>query len=314
MSATTSTGERVRARSWKDFVGQYNLQRRLSTHIMAALRDKRKLDHMLLVAPPGSGKTTLAALIAQALGEEFKSVMMPVKFDRFVQMISEWTGGVMLLDEIHRAPTSFQESLLSIEDGYVQLDTGERIPTRHITFICATTEPQKVIKPLWDRLLVKPQWEDYSDEEMSSIVQGMGRRIDIDIPGEVAEGLARATAGTPRIAGTLVVSYRDLLAVGQPPTAQAVLELAGIDCDGLNEQQQCYLRTLRDLGGRSGLKNMSTMLQLSSAMIEDLERMLIKRGFIRLESNGRILTGLGRDKVPDRKPHPSAEEQRAAAA
>jgi holliday junction DNA helicase RuvB len=294
-----STGETVRARTWDEYIGQNKMKGRLLIHVEAARQQGRMLDHMLLVGPTGAGKTTLAKLIAASVGDDFGSFMMPIDIKRLVRFIEKWQGGVLLLDEIHRAPTSFQESLLSIEDGYLETPTGERVSTRHVTFILATTEPQDVLKTLWDRMLVKPRWEDYADDEMAAIVAGMASRANVPMPVEIAHGLARATGGTPRVAGSLVVAYRDLCTTGHYITAEDVLDHAGIDCDGLNEQQIEYLQTLRELGRRSGLANICSLMQLSPKVVQGLERLLIKRGFVRLESTGRELTDRGATKLPN---------------
>jgi Holliday junction DNA helicase RuvB len=293
-----TTGERVRAQSWDEFVGQSTLKRRLTTHIDAARNEGRALDHMLLVAPPGSGKTTLAKLIADRLGDDFADFMMPMDLKQLVRFIGRWRGGVLLLDEIHRAPKAFQESLLSIEQGYIQMPTGQRVEVGHVTFICATTEPQGVIKPLWDRLLVKPVWEDYSDEDMARIITGMAERSGLVVAEQVAAGLARATGGTPRVAGSLVVALRDLAVTDQEVSVETILDLTGLDVDGLTGQHVAYLHTLQALGGQSGLANVCSLLQLPPPVVQDLERLLIKRGFVALESNGRTLTTMGAAKLP----------------
>ncbi len=307
---TAATGELVRATKWKDYVGQETLKRRLITHIRAARAEKRQLDHLLLVAPPGSGKTTLAQLIAQELGDDFAEMMMPCDWKRFCWFLGEWKGGVMLLDEIHRAPKAFQESLLSIEQGYVLSPRGRRISTRHVTFICATTEPDKIVKPLWDRLLLKPRWEDYSDEEMALILTGMAKRAQVTLPKPVALGLAPATGGTPRVAAGLIVAARDLAVTGEPVTVESVLDLAGVDIDGLTAEHTAYLSTLAALDGQTGLANLCTMLQLPTSVVQDLERFLIRRGFIRLDAAGRAITSLGAAKLPNRNVGLSAAERR----
>jgi holliday junction DNA helicase RuvB len=307
-----STGERVRAQSWEDYVGQERLKQRLVTTIGAARVEDRAMDHMLLVAPPGCGKTTLASLIAQSLGDQFVEFMMPMELNKLVYFIGDWEGGVILLDEIHRAPTKFQESLLSIEQGYLSVSPTVKVSTRNVTFIAATTEPHKVIPPLWDRFLIQPQWEDYSDDEMAQIVSGMATRAGVSMPDEIAAGLARATGGTPRVAGALVVAYRDLLVTDQPATVETVLAQTGRDDDGLSDQHLMYLATLKGLGGKAGLANLTSMTQLPSQQLTTLERLLQKRGFIRLESTGRELTIKGSMKVPERPDRSINRRQRAS--
>lgn len=307
----TSTGERVRAHSWDDYVGQPALKRRMRVHIEAAVKEDRELDHVLLVAPPGAGKTTLAALIASELGDRFHSFKMPIKEKDFVRFCQQWKGGVLLLDEIHAAPKAFQELLLTaVEDGYLQMSTGRQVSVRHITFIAATTEPEKVIAPLWDRFLIKPQWAPYSDDEMGQIVCGMAERAGVDMPIEVAHGLARATGGTPRVAESLIVACRSLRAIGAEPTVSAILELAEMDEDGLSSRHVAYLRSLAELGGTAGLSSIGSMLQLPQTVIEDLERLLIRRSFLRKDGNGRHLCEGGWAKVPDLYLKQSSSERR----
>jgi Holliday junction DNA helicase RuvB len=307
-----STGELVRARNWSDYVGQEQLKSRLLTHIGAAAKADRTLDHMLLVAPPGAGKTTLAALIADELCDPFYSIMMPMDLKEFTYFCADWRGGIVLLDEIHRASTAFQEAMLSaLDDGELALTSGSKVSVRHITFIGATTEPQNIIKPLWDRFLVKPRWDDYSDEEMGGIVAGMARRAGVAMPDDVAQGLARATGGTPRIAGSLVVACRDLLETDQDASVDSILSLAGIDRDGLSERHIDYLKALKELGGVSGLKNLCTLMQYSAAVLEELERLLLHRGFVRLERSGRTITSAGMSKLPDITIPPSNADRRA---
>lgn len=307
-----STGELVRAKTWDSYEGQPRLKSRLLTHIRAALAADRLLDHMLLVGPPGAGKTTLAYLISEEVRDPFHAMMMPVDLKEFVYFCADWGGGVLFLDEIHRASKAFQEALLpALEDGELALTSGSRVSVRHITFIGATTEPQGIIKPLWDRFLVKPKWDDYADDEMAAIIAGMARRAGVLMPHDVTLGLARATGGTPRVAGSLVVACRDLLDSGQEATVDSILDLAGIDCDGLSERHIDYLRALLELGRVSGLRNLCSLMQLSQSVLEELERLLIRRGFVRLESRGRTLTRAGELKVPNERVEVELSTRRA---
>lgn len=312
MDTPQSTGELVRARCWDDYIGQTHLKERLRIHIQAAIADSRELEHILLVAPPGSGKTTLAQLIAAELRDPFHSMMMPVNAKDFINFCIEWAGGVLLLDEIHAAPKAFQEMLqTAIEDGYLQTASGRRVTVRHITFIAATTESEKVIAPLWDRFLIKPEWEPYSDAEMGEILTGMAARAGVDMPATVARGLARAAGGTPRVAGSLIVACRSLIAIGREPSVAAILDLAEMDKDGLTSRHMSYLRALAELGGSAGLSSLCSLLQLSQTVVEDLERLLIKRSFMRKDGSGRHLTEQGWAKVPEVSRKRTFAERRA---
>lgn len=312
--STAPTNEIPAIENWDEYRGQPQLKSRLMIHGQAALTQGRMIDDMLFVAPPGSGKTTLARLLANKVKDPFHLFMMPTDPLAFCRFCKRWEGGIALLDEIHSAPKAFQELLYTAigqENKMLYPPSGPAVDVNHITFIAATTEPQKVLRPLYGRFKLKPRWDDYSGAEMTQIVGDAAQRIGITLPAGVAEGLASATGGTPRLAGALVSAARDLSVIGSDVTVSAVLDLVGIDEDGLTEGHIDYLKTLNTLNGTSGLKNICTLLQLSAAAVEELERQLLQQGFITVERQGRCLTDLGDRKVGIGQ-RPSLHERRAS--
>lgn len=293
-------GELVRARSWDDYVGQDKLKNHLDIKIQAAVNDGRQLDHMLLVAPPGAGKTTLAALIAERVGDLFLHLLMPMPFKDFVREVDDFDGGVILLDELHAAPKAFQEELQpALEDGQLRDKWGDPVDCRHVTFIGATTTAtaDKILEPVRDRFKYHPVWVDYSDDDMGGVVAGMARRAGVKLDAKTCQGLARAAGGTPRVASDLVAAARDLISIGRKPDVAAVLDLAGYDEDGLTAVHLEYLSTLLDIGGQAGLSALTTMLRTSPASIQNVERLLTRRGYVRREPTGRRLLQPGKDKL-----------------
>jgi Holliday junction DNA helicase RuvB len=306
---TEETGDVMQAASFDDYVGQEPLKRRLSVHIQAALTERRMLDHVFLAGPPGFGKTALARIIAAELGDAFASITLPVKPAALIAFFQRWEGpGVVLLDEIHRATPAQQEDLLNLlQEGYVQTLTAKRIEVPNLTVIGATTEPDKVIQPLYDRFPIKPTFVDYTDEDMAMIVIGMADKIDLDIEPDLALALGQAAGGTPRNARQLVLAFRDLFAsLDRNPTAAEILDLCNIEPDGLTAAHVSYLKHLSDLGGHAGLSLLASMLRLHPSIVCNLERLLVGRGLVLYGTQGRELTQAGFRRVSRHGLHAAA--------
>lgn len=292
--------ELVRVKTWDDYVGQLALKTKLDIKIRAAYTQKRLLDHTLFIGPPGAGKTTLAEVVANRLNDEFLCLPMPMSYDDFLYAVEGFFGGIIFLDEIHNANRQFQERLqFGLHDGYLPGSYGQRISTAHVTFIAATTtgDQNRLLAPLVPRFKYRPAWDPYTNEDISEIMLGMARRADVEIPAEVCTGLAGAAGGNPRIVQDLVAAARDLAAVGMAVTVDEVLSLAERDRDGLTRDHLDYLRALDALQGTAGLSTLVSVTGMSSATIQELERMLVMRGFVRRTGGGRKLMPTGRAKI-----------------
>ena len=275
--------------SFQNFIGQERLKDRLLTHIGSAIDRGEPLDHILLISPPGCGKSTLARLIADLMYTSFDSYMMPIKPAVVRRAVQSGTG-VILFDEIHRLPARQQENLLPvIQDGYLQLDNGVRIDNEGSTFICATTEPDKLISPLIDRFPIRPTFDEYTDDELAQIVQLMARKADVHFSDEEARILGRATGGVPRNARSVTIMARDLGSTDP----REILPKIGLTEDGLTDMHVLYLKTLADCGHQAGIEIIGAHLRYPKSSIIDLERLLLRRKFIEYSPQGRVLTMQG---------------------
>jgi holliday junction DNA helicase RuvB len=277
-----------------EFVGQKKLLSRVNVGVRAARAENRPLDHVLLAGPPGFGKTTLAGIIAADLEDPLEFATMPLTERALTQIVLRHHG-VLLLDEIHRASPRQQEMLLPLlEFGYVVDNRGRKTVNTWLTIIGATTEPQKIIPPLYDRFAIKPRFEPYSTTELGRIVKGMARKADVTMSQRTAEVLGMAAGGTPRNARQLVLAARDLwFSLGRLPRPKEILDLCGVEADGLTDHHLAYLNALDSLGGEAGLKLIATSVRLHESVCMDLERLLIERGFIKYGDRGRSLTADG---------------------
>lgn len=283
-----------RPTTWNSFIGQTALKRRLEYAIISALERNENLPPTLLLGPPGTGKTSLARLIAGLMGASFEDVIAPIP-PRRLEMTVATHNGVFFIDELHRASPRDQERLLPlVEDGYLQDSRGRTIQAPNLSIIAATTEGDKVITPLYDRFLIKPPFEPYSESEMQEIVTQMASRASLSVTPEWAQGVAAASLGTPRRARSIIQMARDLMvAHGRMYPVERVLHEAGITSHGLDRNHQTYLTSLLQAGGSAGLSTMAQLLSIPPGQIEKLEVDLIKLGFLSRTPSGRELTSTG---------------------
>src|SRR5688500_13296925 len=118
----------LRPRRLKDFTGQSKLKENLKIAIVAARHRGEALDHVLLYGPPGLGKTTLAAIIAEELEVTFEQTSGPVlqkKLDLTGILSNIRARQVFFIDEVHRLLPDVEEMLYSaLEDFRVDILVG----------------------------------------------------------------------------------------------------------------------------------------------------------------------------------------------
>lgn len=303
---TENPGDRFRVDHWDDFIGQDSIKDRLSVQINSFHeREANRLDHIFLYGPPGYGKTTLGGIIANSLGADFASLVMPVDERVLRNTLEDVYAGIVMLDELHRASRTQQEQLLTLlEDGYLQFKSGRRIDAEHITVIGATTERGKIIEPLFDRFTTKLTLESYTTDQMVLIMRGMFKRVYFELEQKhrtslhetwpnVINGLAEAAGGVPRRLKEFVMMVRDLIVTGRPVTTEIILDYCKITPDGLTDLHVRYLRVMGVNGGQMGLAPLALHLDLSPAMVMELERLLVDKRMVEYSKSGRELTTIG---------------------
>ena len=111
----------LRPPMFSEFTGQVKVCERLELMVAAAKKRGDVLEHILLSGPPGLGKTTLAYIIANAMGVNIKNTSGPVieKAGELAGLLTSLEkGDVLFIDEIHRLQPTIEEYLYPAMEDY----------------------------------------------------------------------------------------------------------------------------------------------------------------------------------------------------
>ena len=297
----------LRPKTFDEYVGQTQVKENLLVFIQAAKKRGESLDHVLLYGPPGLGKTTLSAIIANEMGTNFKQTSGPA-IEKPADLASLLTnlgeGDVLFIDEIHRLNHAIEEVLYpAMEDHALDYVIGKgpsarsmRIPLPNFTLVGATTKAGMISSPLRDRFGVICKLELYSNEELQTIVLRSAKILGAEIDKVSASLIASRCRGTPRIANRILKRVRDFADVlndgkiNEKVTKHA-LEKMDIDDIGLDGVDRKMLKTMIEnfKGKPVGLDTLGAVTGEEPDTIEDVyEPYLMQIGFIARTPRGRI--------------------------
>jgi len=293
----------------KQYIGQQKVKENLDIFIQAAKMREEPLDHVLLYGPPGLGKTTLAAIIANEMGVQFRSTSGPAierAGDLAAILSSLEPGDVLFIDEVHRLPRAVEEVLYpAMEDFFLDIVIGTgpaarsvRIDLPPFTLVGATTRAGLLSAPLRDRFGVLSRLEFYQEEDLCQIVERTAHIFDTSIHKEAALEVARRSRGTPRIANRLLKRVRDISQVrGEEEinleTTSLSLKMLQVDDAGLDHIDHKLLLAMIESfqGGPVGLDTIAATIGEESQTIEDVyEPFLLQTGFLQRTPRGRVAT------------------------
>jgi holliday junction DNA helicase RuvB len=293
-------------RSWEDFIGQEQMKKQLEVHISSAKVRRKPLDHVLLSSGmPGTGKTTLAHLIAKEMGGYMMKLVPPFSKDTLFEAAESLAeGDVLFIDEIHKmadgGPRMAENLLHMLEEARLYTDDGV-IQLKKFTVIGASTDSSKLPEPVIDRFVIKPHFEPYSTWELSLITAQFAGRYLAGIDVDVIMAIGSACRGTPRIARELVLAARDLFVhYDRPPTAEELFAFKQMDPDGMTKAHKNYLLALyRHFGRRAarggveylaGESSLMKILRENKRGLANIERFLLELGLLDQTPQGRRLT------------------------
>ncbi len=301
----------LRPQYLKDFQGQKELKANLSVFISAALKRGESLDHLFLSGPPGLGKTTLAGIMANEMGTDFKVTSAPA-LDKPKDLAGILTtisdSSIFFIDEIHRLKPAIEEMLyIAMEDYEIDWIIGQgpsartiRIPIPPFTLIGATTKAGSVASPLYSRFGIAVRLDFYTNNDIESIIYRSAAILEVEIDAKAVVLLASSSRGTPRVANRLLRRMRDFAQIlGDGIIDEKIIKegLTRLQIDeyGLEKHDREILRTIiiNYQGGPVGVDTLAISVGEASESIEAFyEPYLIQRGFLTRTPRGRMVTEL----------------------
>ena len=301
----------LRPSLFSDFTGQPKVKERLEITVQAAKQRGEALDHILLSGPPGLGKTTLANILAKAMGTNLKSTSGPT-IEKAADLAGLLTnleeGDVLFIDEIHRLQKTIEEYLYPAMEDFkldIIIDQGPnarsvRLNLPRFTLIGATTRSGLLTAPLLTRFPVRERLDYYDAQQLTKIVSRAANLLNIEIEADGAHEIARRSRGTPRIANNLLRRVRDYAQVRHDgkvtkAVADRALEILEIDENGLDEMDKRLLEAVivKFGGGPVGVNSLAVAVGEEPDTLEEVyEPYLIMEGYLKRTPQGRVATEL----------------------
>ena len=299
----------LRPRRLDEFVGQERLKEHLEILLAAARQRGQAVDHLLFAGPPGTGKTSLAGIVAAELGVSLRVTSGPA-LERAGDLAAILTnlddGDVLFIDEVHRLPRAVEEVLYpAMEDFQLDIVIGKgpsarsiRLDLPRFTLAGATTRTGLITGPLRDRFGLVSRLDYYEAEDLVTILERAAGILGVPLESEGAREIAGRARGTPRVANRLLKRVRDYAEVRgdgtvSAATARAALALFEVDELGLDKVDRSILNALcRTFAGQPvGLSTLAVAVTEESETVEDVyEPFLLKEGLLQRTPRGRVAT------------------------
>lgn len=297
----------IKPTSLNHIVGQRSVVEQVRVALDASFQDGRRLDHCLMVGPPGLGKSALANIISQEMATDFQEVLgqsIANAADLNALLLAATDKSIIHIDEAHELKKEYQTAIyLALDQRKLCLSGGKSIqnlPLHDFTLLLSTTDEYCLLQPLRDRMRLVLRFEFYSVEELTTVLVHRTKALGWDIEETIFPSIANKARGTPRLALRLLQAcYRVCRSVGESTITMEHLsracQLESVDDLGLGPVEQKYISALSD--GPKRLNVVSSLLGLPSRTISQVtEPFLIRIGLVIKDDQGRRqLTSAGHE-------------------
>jgi Holliday junction DNA helicase RuvB len=312
------SGNELRPVTFDDIVGQESVKRLLRRMVQATQARNRPMDHVLMVGPSGTGKTTFAHVIAHELGARVFQLEAPVSADTLQELAATMEDGdILFLDEIHqqslgdrrgRSSSTQPEVLFSVMEDFTLPTASGVMQFPRVTIMGATTDEGMLPDAFINRFPIRPRLEPYGEADMAIIARHNAEALKLGLTPSAARRFARASRGVPREVNNFVRNAAMLtdFRVSDELAFEVVHDLNGVAEDGLTRDMQEMLKFLytraRRITGAGETRYQASISSIATAIGKSrdqkavqlrIEPYLIEQGFIQVAHGGRILTDAG---------------------
>jgi len=299
----------LRPKTLAQFAGQEKIKENIKIMLDAAKKRKEPVEHLLFYGPAGTGKTSLAGIIACEMGSNIKIISGP-SLERPGDLASILTSledkDILFIDEIHRLNHLVEELLYTaMEDYALDIIIGKgpsaktlRLELPEFTLIGATVRIGRLSTPMRDRFGAIFKLDFYKLKDLKKILKRSAHILKIPIDNVSLALISKRSRGIPRVANRILKRVRDFAEVKSegkisPEISEKALEMLEIDGIGLDSADRKLLKVIikKFSGGPVGLDTLAAACSEDIANIEEVyEPYLMRLGFLKRTLRGRVAT------------------------